>query len=166
MEKPWIILLCFLSPLIIFIASWLLLIIPLSIKYNYQWKSTIYQYWELSDRASTADKKLEQLLLFREALVKNGLNEGQARYVFKTKATDLSENMAILDSLIERLNTLIFLDKSSLEYQQALRQITVDEYQGFNNCVFADGWRRKSIFRYLYSYATCQKGNYAGVSDE
>ena len=139
--------------------------IPFGIYNNYQWNKNIYNEWELSDRASTIDKKLEHLHAFKDNLEEYNLTEGQARYIFKTKSTDLAENTIILDTLIERLENTNKLSKSSLEYQQALKQITTDEFQGFNTCIFADGYRRTNVFRYWSTLIlNCQSGQYSGES--
>jgi len=138
----------------------------INIANNNQWKNDIYSYWELSDRASTIDKKLEYLYRFRDALKESGLDSGYAGYVIKNKSNDLSLAMETLDTLVTRLEQAKTMNPSSLEYQQAIKQITTDEYQGFNTCVFAGGWVRISLWRWMNTpFITCQDGTYSGNNE-
>lgn len=138
----------------------------INIANNNQWKNDIYSNWELSDRASTLDKKYDYLIKFKESLVANGLDSGYAGYVIKNPSNDLSLAMESLDSLITRVEEAKSLSATSLEYQQAIKQITTDEYQGFNTCVFAGGWTRKNLWRWMNTlFISCQNGEYSGSSD-
>jgi len=153
--------------IVLLIAGYITVFTVNSIRNGYMWENTVNSYFELADRASSIDKKLEYLKQYRAALMEKGLNAGQSRYVRPTPASDLSNQMIILDTLIIRMEDAQKLSSSSLEYQQAIKQITTDEFQGFNSCVFANGWARKSVWRYLMNTGfSCQEGKYAGSDSD
>lgn len=137
-----------------------------NINLNNEWKQKVYSNWELSDRASTLDKKYDYLIKFKDSLVREGLDHGNSHFVFQNPSTDLGLAMETLDTLISRLDNAKKLSPDSLEYQQAIKQITIDEYQGFNTCVFAGGWKKDNLWRWFnMPFITCQEGSYAGSSD-
>jgi len=141
---------------------WVIIAMPSSIIIDYYWENEINSYFELSDQASTLDKKLEYMKQYKQALIDHGLDKGDARYVFKTPQTKLETQMKVLDTLIERMESAKKMDTASLEYQQAIKQITTDEYQGFNTCLFGDGYQRQNFWRWVFGYTGCQNGHYSG----
>lgn len=135
--------------LIVLLAALAIPIFVPNIVINYRWENEVESYFNLADKASTADLKYKYLLEYAEALKKKGLDKGQARWIFKTPDTDLNRNFEILQTLIRRTEEITKLDPKSLEYQQALKQITDNEFKWFDSCVFVEGWRRQSVIRWL-----------------
>jgi hypothetical protein len=115
-----------------------------SVFVGYNFNSNIGQWFELSDKASTIDKKLEYLERFDAAVQKYDLTEGQSTIFFPTKETSLEENYAVLQSLLQRLRDTKNLSTSSQEYQWALRQITEDEYCWFHLSLFQQAFLMKN----------------------
>jgi len=114
---------------------------------NYDYDNNIGSFFELSDKASTIDKKLEYLQQYEAALKNYGLDSGQSTIFFPTKNTNLEENFAVLGSLKQRLVDTAKMNPSSFEYQQAISQITSQEYCWFPTDVFLRGFYLK---RYLF----------------
>lgn len=96
--------------------------------FSYGYDRNIGSYYELSNQASTATLKVQYLQTFRDKLAQNDLLSGQAVLIFPTPQTSVDEQTKILDSLIDRLNKTAGMNESSFEYQQALYQITRNEF--------------------------------------
>jgi hypothetical protein len=111
---------------------------------GYQFDANIGQWFELSDKASTIDKKLVYLDKFDAAVQKYGLTEGQSTIFFPTRETSLDENYVILQTLLQRLNETANLSRSSQEYQWAIRQITENEYCWFHIGLFKQAFYLKN----------------------
>lgn len=147
----------------IIIAGFILLelfCVPFVMYTGYKWNQQVENYFILSDKASTIDKKLEYLKIYKQTLMDKGLNTGESAFFFHTPLTDLSRQMGILDTLISRLESASKLSENSLEYQQALKQISTDEYSYFNSCVFAEGYMVKQGIKGFFFQGTgnCQNG--------
>lgn len=138
-----------------FIGSLLVVLIAIGLIYlfanligsvfvGYSFDSNIGQWFELSDKASTLDKKLDYLQKFDAAIQKYDLTEGQSTIFFPTKETSLEENYAVLLSLEQRLNQTSNLSVTSQEYQWAIRQITEDEYCWFHIGLFKQAFLLKN----------------------
>jgi hypothetical protein len=138
-----------------FIGSLLVILIALFLIYmfiglvssvfiGYNFDREIGQWFELSDKASTIDKKLDYIEKFDAAIQKYDLTEGQTTIFFPTRETSLEENYAILLTLEQRLNETANLSTSSQEYQWAIRQITEDEYCWFHIQLFKQGFYLKN----------------------
>jgi len=113
------------------------------ISVGYSFDSNVGQWFELSDKASTIDRKLEYLGKFDAAVQKYGLTEGQSTVFFPTKETSLEENYIVLKTLLQRLNETSNLSVSSQEYQWALKQITENEYCWFHIALFKQAFYLK-----------------------
>lgn len=150
--------------IVVFFIFWFFFGFISGIIVGYHWNRDVESYFQLSDKASTLDKKYDYILKYAETIKDKGLNEGQARWIFKTPETDLANNYEVLQTLIQRVKEAKKLNPTSLEYQQAIRQLTDNEYAGFDSCVFADGFRRQSIFRFWFQWfvSDCQIGAIAG----
>ena len=107
---------------------------------GYPYNANIGSYFDLSDKASKLDTKLDYLKQYSNALVESGLNEGQSTVFFQTKETSLEENYKVLQSLIERMEETKEMEINSFEYQTAIKQITEDEYCWFHTDVFVSGY--------------------------
>jgi hypothetical protein len=130
---------------LIFIGIVLLVILAYNvISVGYSFDSNIGQWFELSDKASTIDKKLEYLDKFDVAVQKYGLTEGQSTVFFPTKETSLEENYIVLKTLLQRLNETSNLSTSSQEYQWAIKQITENEYCWFHVALFKQAFYLKN----------------------
>ena len=151
---------------VVLIVLFLGIKIPAGMVSNQYYKAHVESYFRLADQSSDAKDKLEYLNEYKDALAKEELCEGQARYFFQTPYTDLSRQCRVLDSLIARLESLGGMKPDSLEYQQAMRQVTTDEFAGFDTCVFVSGWNHKSVVRYIFAGAeSCQSGVTASTND-
>lgn len=126
---------------------------------SYAWSNNVETYWKLADQSSILADKLDYLYKYKSELKELGLTEGNYAYIFKTPYTDLSNQMKVLDSLITRLEQAVPLSVDSLEYQQAIKQLTGDEFKGFDTCVFLDAYKHQSILRYIFFMGgDCQEG--------
>lgn len=145
--------------LLILFVLWVLITIPSAIVGNLSWTREVESYFQLSDQASTPQKKLEYLTQYREEIRKYNLCDGNARYIFTTPRTNMKANCDILDTLISRLDDLTKMNPDSMQYQQAMQQVTKDEYAGFDSCMFMDRWNRENLIRFIFAGGwTCQDG--------
>jgi hypothetical protein len=124
------------------------IVLPVILAYNfisigYSFDSNIGQWFELSDKASTIDKKLEYLVKFDAAVQRYGLTEGQSTVFFPTMETSLEENYIVLKTLLQRLNETSNLPANSQEYQWAIKQITENEYCWFHIALFKQAFYLK-----------------------
>jgi len=98
-------------------------ILGVDIAYNYEVKYK--QFLKLADDASTAKDKLMYFKEYREKV--SNISEEHANYIFKTERMTKSTQLKILDTLISRLETTSRMKEKSLEYQQAMYQISGQE---------------------------------------
>jgi len=96
--------------------------------FYYNYGNTVESYYDLSNDASTATLKLSYLTTFKDKLTELHLTTGQSAIIFPTPYTSTDEQTKILDSLIDRLNKTSSMNESSFEYQQALYQISRNEF--------------------------------------
>lgn len=93
---------------------------------HYEFERDIHSYWSLADKASSIEKKSEYLDQFVDALEKSRLAANDAVF-FTTPDNSRDKNLEVLHSLQDRLHEIKQMDVSSLEYQQAMAQITAQE---------------------------------------
>lgn len=134
-----------------------------SVFIGYNFDREIGQWFELSDKASTIDKKLDYLQKFDDAVQKFDLTEGQSTIFFPTKETSLEENYAVLLTLKKRLNETANLSASSQEYQWAIRQITEDEYCWFHVQLFKQAFCLKQGVWFLALFPSSNENRCAEV---
>jgi len=89
--------------IILVIVAIVIIVAPIGI--NYAYNNEIGNYFELSDKASTADAKLDYLVKYKQALVSHGLTTGQSTVFFPTQETSLEENFKVLLTLEQRRNS-------------------------------------------------------------
>lgn len=94
--------------------------------FDYSYNKNFGQYLKLADDASTADVKLTYFKQYRDAV--NTINRENAAYVFQQKQYTKSEQLKILDTLIIRLEETNKMNPASFEYQQAMYQISGQEF--------------------------------------
>ena len=116
--------------------------------YCYLYSVNVSQYLKLADDASTAQTKLEYLNKYKEATIKH-IKRNEGRYVFKQNRLTRDVQLSIIDTLISRLNDMNKMDTKSFEYQQAMLQITGQEFDHTINEI--DGvihscWLRQNSF--------------------
>lgn len=153
----------------LFLGFLILIATPFSIYSGYKWNQEVESYFILSEKSSSIEKKTEYLNKYVSILKERGLDSGESVLFFKKPTTDLKNQFEVLTSLQDRMISLNKLDKNSLEYQQALKQITDSEYPYVNTCVFASGYYlEKGIMWYLFlgGNGSCQDGNnYTSTSE-
>jgi hypothetical protein len=112
--------------ILITIAYLMILINSLVYRY-YSYEVKVGQYLELSDDASTAKVKLEYLKQFIDAIEKN-ITRNDARYIFKKERLTKDAQLKIIKTLQTRLEETAEMKPESFEYQQAMSQISGQEY--------------------------------------
>jgi hypothetical protein len=155
-----ILFLLFVVAIIVGIAAW----VVDSFGLNYHYNNEIGSYFELSDKASTIDTKLEYLEKYEKGLLKYGLDKGQSTMNYQTSETDLSENYKVLLTLKERLKETKNLPKNSDAYQWAIKQIT-EEYCWFHQYVFMHGFYIKMGRPWFSLFPGRQQNNCAMIGD-
>jgi len=115
-----------------------------AVQVSYRFDTTIGDKFELSDRASDAKTKLMYLDQFIDALRANDLTEGQSAIFFPRPSSDLAENYRTVLSLRARLAELADMDPNSMQYQQGMTQITLQEYCWFPINIFKQGYKLKN----------------------
>jgi hypothetical protein len=93
------------------------------IQYDYSVKCG--QYLGLADDASTSSSKLVYLTQYRNKV--EGISQESAVYFFPKERMTKTTQLNILDTLIIRLEKTSQMDEKSLEYQQAMYQISGQE---------------------------------------
>lgn len=94
---------------------------------QYLYSVRIEQQLKLADDASMPQAKLEYLVKYKEAVIKN-IDRNEARYIFKQERLTKKEQLIILDSLIQRLTDVSAMLPDSLSYQQGMQQISGQEF--------------------------------------
>jgi hypothetical protein len=94
---------------------------------NYEYENKIASYWSLADRASTLQAKSQYIDLFVMALADQHLEGSHDALIFSTPQNGFDQNFAALKTLQERMHQIETMDERSLEYQQAILQITAQE---------------------------------------
>jgi hypothetical protein len=112
----------------------------------------------MADDASTAKLKLEYLNQYRGAVKKYVTGE-ESVYFWKTPQNKVSTQLRVLDSLVHRIEQTAAMPEGSLEYQQAMAQITGQEFEttlGTTNNVFYEAYiRQDGVWRYLMANGGC-----------
>lgn len=121
----------------IFLTWFLAIIIAIALSVgtymaSFSYKQNVESYLSMADDASTASLKLEHLLEYKKSVLKV-VKGNDARFIFKTPQTKKAAQMAILDSLIDRVSTTAEMEPDSFEYQTAMNQITGQEFRGTIN---------------------------------
>ena len=119
--------------------------LAIDISYNYEVKYN--QFLKLADDASTAKDKLTYFKEYRERV--SHISEEYANYIFKTERMTKSAQLKILDTLISRLETTAAMEEKSLEYQQAMYQISGQEMDHTLGDI-------NSVFRGCYGIERCE----------
>ena len=96
---------------------------------SFPYKKNVESHLGMADDASTAALKLEHLLEYKKSVLKV-VKGDDARLIFKTPQTKKAAQIAILDSLIDRVSTTAKMKTDSFEYQTAMNQITGQEFSG------------------------------------
>lgn len=157
----------FISLVVLFVGFLFFVAMPFSIYTGYKWNEQVEDYFQLSDKASSIEKKTEYLNKYVSVLKERGLDSGESVLFFTKPTTDLKNQFEILTSLQNRMIELKKLQPNSLEYQQALKQITDSEYPYVDTCVFADGYYLKKGFMwymFLGGNGHCQNGKNTPVT--
>ena len=123
----------------------------------YSYNVRMGQYAQLADDASTAQKKLEHLNNYKEQVQKY-IQRNDARYIFKKERLTRDTQILILDTLIQRLDEATKMQPDTMQYQQAMLQITGQEFDHVLaeiNSIFNACWLRQSglaIFALWFSW--------------
>lgn len=94
---------------------------------NYQYNKQIKSYWDLADKASTIDKKLEYINKYVEVLENTNLQGKYNAFILETPNNSFDNNFEMLKTLQQRLEQIKVMDIKSFEYQTAIQQITAQE---------------------------------------
>jgi len=135
----------------LFCTIWL--IFGLWISY-YSYDVYIGQHLRLADDASVAGVKLDYLNQYKSA-IKERILRNDARYFFTRDRLTRDTQLKIIDTLISRLSDMSQMDTKSFEYQQALLQVTGQEFDHTMteiNSVIHSCWIRQSIFVFCGLY--------------
>ena len=124
---------------------------------EYSYNVRMGQYAQLADDASTAQEKLRYLNKYQEQVQKH-IVRNEARYIFKKERLTRTNQLAILDTLIQRLDEATKMKPDTMQYQQAMLQITGQEFDhvlaAINN-IFNACWLRQSalaVFALWFSW--------------
>jgi len=124
---------------------------------TYSYNVRMGQYAQLADDASTAQKKLEYLKKY-QGQVRKYIVRDEARYIFQKERLTRTSQLAILDTLIQRLDEATKMQPDTMQYQQAMLQITGQEFDhvlaAINN-IFNACWMRQSalaVFALWFSW--------------
>lgn len=143
---------------------------------SYFYKVKIGQYLSLSDDASTATKKLEYVNEYVDAINKQ-IDKDDARFIFKQERLTKTAQLVILSTLKQRLEETTRMNPESFEYQQAMAQISGQEYDhtldSIDNIIHSC-WFRQNMFVVfilwfgwaVYIVLTCVCVNWSTVADE
>lgn len=118
---------------------------------DYRYDNEVGGYWSLSIKASSLEQKTIYLDKFISALDSNGLAGMNDSLILSTPNNSYDQNMVALKSLQKRMHEMQSMDVSSLEYQQAMNQITGQE-QGDSRemtTTLRSIWFKKNYF-FLY----------------
>ena len=147
--------------------------------YIYNWyiyDVRIGQYLSLSDDASTAEKKLEYIDKYIASINKY-IHRNDARFVFKRERLTCDVQLIVLETLKQRLEETTRMNPESFEYQQAMAQISGQEY-GHTldsiNSIIHSCWLRQNLFvvfvlwfgPIIYGLLTSRCINWETVADE
>ena len=154
--------------IVLCVVLWIFLLIHGMIYYGYWYDVKVGQYVKLSDDASTADVKLQYLVKYAEQ-VKSLIKRNDARYVFKRERLTRDAQVRIIETLVERLKQASEMNPKSFEYQQAMAQISGQEYD--HTLQEIDGimrscWLRQAsivVFGLWISWLPCLIGCIIGV---
>jgi len=119
----------------------------------YSYNRDIGQCVRLADDASTPELKLQYLKQYKEAVM--GISQEQARYVFTQSRYTKTAQIKTLDSLLIRLEQTTNMQPASMEYQQAMTQISGQEFDHALveiDAIFWDCYRRENVFRWLFTF--------------
>jgi ABC-type multidrug transport system fused ATPase/permease subunit len=128
-----------------------------AVYYTYSYNVRMGQYAQLADDASTAQKKLEHLEKYKERVQKY-IYRNEARYLFKKERLTRDNQLEILDTLIQRLEEAKLMKPDTMQYQQAMLQITGQEFDhvlSAINSIFRACWLRQSgmaVFALWFSW--------------
>ncbi len=131
------------------VAGWIYL--------DYSYDARMGQYARLADDASTAQEKLKYLNKYKERVQKY-IVRNEARYIFKKERLTRTNQLAILDTLVQRLDEAVKMKPDTMQYQQAMLQITGQEFDHVLdkiNSIFQSCWLRQSglaVFALWFSW--------------
>jgi hypothetical protein len=128
-------------------ALFLVLTITFAIIGDYRYEKEVKSYWNLSDKASTIEKKRESIDKFVISLENSGLQGTHNALWMTTPDNSFDENFNALLTLQQRMHEISGMDVASFEYQTAMQQITGQE-QGeaemmlriFKGCWYKDNY--------------------------
>ena len=135
---------------------------------SYFYDVKISQFVKLADDASTADKKLEYLLKYENA-IRSFIWNNEARYVFKRERLTRDKQLEIIGTLVQRLTEAKTMNPVSFEYQTAMSQITGQEFNhtlADIDSIIHDCWLRQSAFAVFclwFAWIPCLLGILIGV---
>lgn len=115
---------------------------------KFDYRNTISNNWDLSERASTISQKSEYMNKFVAALETQHLTGLNSNLWFQTPSTSFDENMKALKSLQKRLIDISGMDETTMAYQTAIQQITAQE-QGEGKSmldVLYKCWQRQNYY--------------------
>lgn len=132
------------------LSSAFLLIVDLGVGIigHYQYSKEFSSYWNLAEKASSIEKKIEGIDKFVYALERSNLHGKYDALFLETPDNSFDENFAALKSLQTRLHEIREMDIKSFEYQTALQQITQQEQTeaGEMLAVFDGVWWKDNHF--------------------
>jgi len=94
---------------------------------SYSYDVAVGQYVKLADDASTAQLKTDYLSQYTRAIDARILRN-DARFIFKCERLTRDTQLKVIGSLMERLRDTTAMDPKSFEYQQAMLQLTGQEF--------------------------------------
>ncbi len=94
---------------------------------NYEYERDYLSYWNLSDKASTINKKIEGIDKFVNVLENSKLQGTYNAIWMNTADNSFDNNLLALKSLQLRLHEIEGMDITSFQYQTAIQQITQQE---------------------------------------
>lgn len=116
------------STIIIIISSFLLASdIFVLVRGRYEYSKEYQSYWDLAEKASSIEKKIEGIDRFVTALEGSGLHDHHDALWMDTPNNGFNENFEALKSLQKRLHEISTMNVASFEYQTAMQQITQQE---------------------------------------
>lgn len=93
---------------------------------DYEWNNQVLSNWSLSDKSSNLAAKADYMGKFVSALQSTNLADNDA-LLYKTADNSCPNNIEAVTTLKQRLDQIKGMDEGSLQYQQAISQITAQE---------------------------------------
>lgn len=109
-----------------------------------EYQRVLGKHFEYADRASDAITKAEYFNAYVSAIENEGLTEGCSAVFFcEQPNASLTDNYKVALSLQTRLNDIAEMNPKSMEYANAMDQITLKEFCYFPTNAFGQGYMLK-----------------------